>query len=120
MVIQNLNKMKIKAIKIDVEKQSVYPIEITDNFRDIYGVIGNGCSLFCLPVKYENGDGLFADDEILLRPSDIKGGFMFPGWSYPITNNAVIIGSNDEGDSVDCKSSIEDFNDIQFVHITNL
>jgi hypothetical protein len=109
--------MKIKAIKIDVETKSVYPIEITDNFRDIYTAIGNGCSLFCLPVKYDNGDGMFADDEILLRPDDIKGGFIFPDWSYAITNNAVIVGSDSEGDSVDCKSTIEDFKDIRFVDI---
>lgn len=97
-----------KAIKIDVETQSVYHVELGDNYADIYPAIGNGCDTFCIPVSFENNDSLYADDESLLRPDDIKGGFYFDGWNSPIVGNAIILGSDDEGESVDCLTTIED------------
>jgi hypothetical protein len=97
-----------KAIKIDVELKKVYEIELGDDYREIYNAIGNGCELFCVPISFENGDSLFSDDEILLRENDVKGAFMMPDWSYPIYNNAIILGTDDEGNSVDYKSNIDE------------
>lgn len=96
-----------KAIKIDVEKQSVYEIEIGDDFREIYPHIGNGCSLFTVPVQFENGDSLYADDEGLLH-QEMIGGFIMENWRCPIVGNAIILGTDDEGDSIDYKSNIPD------------
>ena len=94
-----------KALKIDVVAQTVTEVKI-DKYQDIYSQIGNGCNLFCCPVDFENGDTLFADDESLLR--EVEGCFLFPDWSYPIVGNAIILGTDEEGDSIDCKSTIEE------------
>ena len=57
----------MRAIKIDVQKRDVYEIEMNgDDFRELYGVIGNNCTSFCAPVRFDNEDTLFCDDEILL------------------------------------------------------
>ena len=113
---QNLKKMKQKAILINVETKQLTQIIIDKDISSISEAIGNGCELFCVPVDYENGDALYADDESLLRLDDIKGGFIFPNWNFPIINNAIILGTDDEGDSIDCKSTIEEIQkDITFI-----
>jgi hypothetical protein len=95
-----------KALKIDVVNQTVTNILI-DDIEDIYKEIGNGCELFCCPVNFENGDTLYADDESLLR-ENVEGCFLMPDWAYAIVGNAIILGTDEEGESVDCKYSTMD------------
>ena len=94
----------MKAIKIDVANQTISQVNIA-NYKEIYSQIGNGCELFCCPIQYENNDVLYADDESLLR-DNIEGCFTFPDWNYPIVGNAIILGTDDEGESVDVKTKI--------------
>lgn len=101
---QNTNKMK--AIKIDVANQKISQVTIGD-YKEIYSAIGNGCSLFCCPVQWENNDVLYADDEALLQ-ENLEGCFSFPDFKYPIVGNAIILGSDDEGESVDTKTKISE------------
>jgi hypothetical protein len=98
----------MRAIKIDVVKQEVYYIDLKKDYRDIYEQIGNGCTTFCVPVSFDNNDSLFADDESLLRENDIVGGFYFMEWNTPIVGNAIIVGCDEEGESVDCLSELEE------------
>lgn len=93
----------MKAIKIDVANKEILEIEIGKGLQNIYDAIG--CELFCCPVTWENQDTLYADDEALLK-DDIVGCFAFPDFNYPIVGNALILGTNDEGESVDAKTSI--------------
>jgi len=95
-----------KAILIDVINQSVTETNITD-YKDIYKLIGNGCTLFCIPVEFENRDCLFSDDEGLLH-EEVHGCFMLKDFAVPLVGNAVILGTDDEGDSIDCKTTIEE------------
>jgi hypothetical protein len=104
-----------KAIKIDVENQSIYAVELSDDYKDIYTKIGNGCTTFAVPITFENQDSIFCDDEVLLRPDDIKGGFILKGWNYPIIGNAIILGCDEEGESIDAKTSMVDLPLIQFL-----
>jgi hypothetical protein len=30
------------------------------------------------------------------------------GWGYPLVGNCIILGTDDEGDSTDCKSTVEE------------
>ena len=101
----------MKVIKINVETQTIENVTIENSSKDIYAQIGNGCALFCIPVQFENGDDLFADDESLLRENDIKGGFIMPDWRIPIVGNAVIFGTTWDGDNCDCKTTIENLKD---------
>ncbi len=111
----------MKAIKIDVEKKQVYEVDYSGDFHDIYTLIGNGCRMFTCPVSYENNDGLFCDDEILLHPVNIKGAFIYPEWEVPLINNAVIIGCDDEGDAIEVKSTVEEIaKDIKWISLDEL
>ena len=96
-----------KAIKIDVEKQTLEYITIEDGLNPIYDAIGNECSTFCCPVSFENEDTIYADDDILIHKHRIKGGFIMEGWRVPLLGNAIILGTDMERDSVDAKSDIE-------------
>lgn len=96
----------MKALKIDVVKKEVYEVEVSD-IKNICEHIGNGCSLFCVPVGFPNGDALYADDESLLR-ENIQGCFIMPGWKIPIVGNAIILGTDKKGNSIDNKSTVDE------------
>jgi len=99
----------MKAILINVVEKKVQKIDI-DEFNlqnSLYGFIGNGCSYIATPVRYDNGDVMFIDDEGYLH-ENLLGGFYYPDYRTPICGNAVIIGENDEGDSMDCRSTLEE------------
>jgi hypothetical protein len=99
----------MRAIKIDVESRSIYEIELEKGLQPIYDAIGNNCTMFEAPIRFLNGDALFCDEEINFRPDDVKGGFSIEGhlFGQPILNNAIIIGSDEEGESCDSDSTIE-------------
>ncbi len=94
-----------KAIKIDVVSRELSYVNI-NQYSDIYAEIGNGCELFCVPIQFENNDCIFSDEESLLK--EVYGGFIMEGWDYPLCGNAIIQGTDEEGDSVDCLTTIED------------
>lgn len=96
----------MKAILIDVKSKSVKEITLSSDYKEIYTHIGNGCDCFAVPVQFENADALYVDDEGLLHET-IEGGFLLPGFVYPIVGNALIIGTDEEGESVDCKTDAE-------------
>jgi hypothetical protein len=97
-----------KAIKINVETKTLEYITLGEDYKEIYTAIGNGCGTFCVPINFENGDSMFADDESLLRPEDIKGGFFMEDWSTPLIGNVILLGTDEEGNSIDCKTTIEE------------
>ena len=93
-----------KAILIDVQAQTITETQI-GHYSDIYAKIGSGCHTFACPVEFDNGDSLYIDDEGLYH--DPKGCFVMKGWAVPVVGNAIILGSDEEGESVDCQSTIE-------------
>lgn len=95
-----------KAILIDVTNKTVTNCEI-NHYKEIYPLIGNGCTMFTVPVELENMDAIYVDDEGLLH-DEMKGGFILEGYHSPLIGNAVIQGTDDEGESVDCKSTLEE------------
>jgi hypothetical protein len=105
-----------KALKINVEAKTITEILIDDSISSIVKEIGNNCNYFCCPYEFANADTIYADDESLLRRDDIRGGFMITDtWVYPIVGNAIILGTDEEGDSIDCKTKITDLENIIFV-----
>jgi hypothetical protein len=100
----------MKALKIDVVNKTITEIQL-EHTKEIYKIVGNGCHTFCAPVEFDNQDTLFADDEALLQ-SELQGCFMLPDWKYPIVGNAVILGTDYDGDVCDCKTNPEDLLEI--------
>jgi hypothetical protein len=94
-----------KAILINVEAQTITETTI-GHYSDIYKAIGNGCNTFECPAELENGDTVYADECGLYN--DPKGCFIVNGWGYPLVGNCIILGTDDEGDSTDCKSTVEE------------
>jgi hypothetical protein len=108
----------MKAIKIDVRTKKVYEIELEEGLQAIYDNLN--CNTFSCPIQYENDDCMYCDDEALLFPELIEGAFIYPDWSYPIVSNALIIGTDEDGNSVDCKSTIEEISKgIKFIDKNN-
>ena len=93
------------ALKINTADRKVEEIEIND-FNDIAPAIGNECTMFTIPIIFDNEDTMHADDEGLYHP--FEGGFMMKDWSYPIVGNVVLLGSDEEGESVDVKTTKEE------------
>lgn len=94
----------MKALKINVITHSVEEVDIK-NTKDIYTEIG--CSLFTVPYIFPNGDALYCDDEALLK-NQLPDCFVLSDYNYPLVGNAIILGTNDEGESIDVKSKKED------------
>jgi len=99
---------KNQALLIDVSTKKITQIELDNHFESISKAIGNGCQYFCCPYSFNNDDSMYADDESLLRIDSIKGGFILDGYRGTIVGNAIILGTDEEGDSVDVKSTIDE------------
>jgi len=94
----------MKALRIDVTNQKVYQIELAEGIQAIYKELG--IDTFCCPVYFDNEDCIYADDEALFK--EVQGGFFMKGWAYPLINNCLVIGTDDEGGSVDCLTTAEE------------
>ena len=101
----------MRALLIDVEARKIRVYEISANYKDIHAAIGGSCRYFTTPVRFPNGDFLFVDDEGLLHKEDPKGAFQMNGWRIPIVGNGLILGSNYEGETIDCTTNPEDIID---------
>jgi hypothetical protein len=102
-----------KAILINVEERTLTYVNV-GHYSDIYKHIGNDCDTFECPVSFYNNDTIYCDGEGRLK--DFKGGFMMDNWIYAIIGNGLILGTDGEGDSVDCITTIEEIKSkIQFV-----
>ena len=95
----------MKAIKINSELKKIYIVYI-NHYNEIYPHLNPQCTTFCCPVTFENQDTIFSDDEGLYN--QFEGGFIFNDWNYPLVGNAIILGTDNEGDSVDVKTSIQE------------
>ena len=100
----------MRIIKINVETQKVEELNIPKwkGLADLYRLIGNECTTIEASVIYPNGDALYCDEEARLFEDHAAGGFTYPDWKFPVINNALIVGTTDEGRDTDAKSTIEE------------
>jgi hypothetical protein len=105
----------MKAILIDVENREVKMVEVEKGIHAIYEKIN--CDCFTV-VSLENEDAIFIDDEGLLKLSETSKFFFIEGYHQPLAGNGLILGTDEEGESVDAKSSLEDIkNRVRFLTI---
>lgn len=95
----------MKAIFINAEEKTVEVVEVGEGIQDIYKLIG--CQCFTGAGQYENGDYVYADDEGLFGTPTafVQLGSVNP---QPIAGNVLILGTGEDGESVDVKTSIYD------------
>jgi len=100
----------MRAIKIDARTCTIYEVEVAKGLQPIYDAIGNNCSMFECPIRFENGDAIFVDEEITFRQDDIVGAWTMQGYDFgsPIYNNGLVCGSDYEGERVDAQTTIEE------------
>lgn len=92
----------MKAILIDPETQTITEVEYSGNYKDIYKL--TGCDCFTV-VGIEDGNGIFVDDEGLFN--DPRYFFLYNGYDQPLAGKGLILGTNEEGDSVDCTLTVD-------------
>lgn len=98
---------KIKALFIDVVKQSVTPIEIKNKFSEYYPLLE--CQTI-EAIHLENGDVIYIDEEGLLSEQD--GYFRLKGYYQVYAGHGLVIGTEiskqDENDDGNCLSTVQD------------
>lgn len=120
----------IKVIKIDVEKQSIYQIEIENTLQAKYDAIGNDCRLIEIGTYLTHNNSLadyrdvmYVDEESLLKWSTREEVFnvgifkfaRFPNIEHPaqsiiqtFVGNAIIVGTDNDGNTTSCNVSLRE------------
>jgi hypothetical protein len=96
---------KIKAILIDSTAQEVREIEIENKLEAYYAAIGCNTIDAVYPGELEGRDVVYVDDNGLLDgPQHF---FHLAGFPTPLAGNGLVIGTDDEGESVDAATPVD-------------
>lgn len=92
------------GIKINVKTKTVDLIDIKKHsLPDVYEQLE--CELIDCPIIFKNNDSLYVDDEgMYAKPI---GGFIIEGYKQVFFGHGLILGTSDEGESEDVKSSLQ-------------
>lgn len=98
----------MRAILIDPFDESVTEVEYDGDYKNIYKLLSHPeHHVDCFTVVYlENGDGIFVDDEGLFK--DPKHFFTYTGYDQPIAGKGLVLGTDEEGNSVSPKTVLGD------------
>ncbi|MEA5462018.1 hypothetical protein VB796_23305 [Arcicella sp. LKC2W] len=98
---------KIKALFIDVVKQTVTSIEIKNKFSEYYPLLE--CQII-EPIYLENSDVIYIDEEGLL--CEQEGYFRLKGYPQVYAGHGLVIGTElnkqNEKDDGNCLSTLQD------------
>jgi len=97
----------MKAILINPKLQTINEVNYSGDYKDIYKL--TECSTFsCVYPFHLNADTLYCDDEGFLKQSNYCFSIRCDNGHTPILpGNALILGTDEEGESQDVESSIE-------------
>lgn len=104
----------MKAYLIDPFAKTFEIVEYSGNYRQIYEYIKAGS--FDVAAM-ENGDGIFVDDEGLLKPLDEQEYFVVrtrEGQTHFLAGRALILGCDDNGDSIAPVGAFEEYAQLLF------
>lgn len=96
----------MRTILINPEAQTVTELDLESGLKNIQLTVGCSC-VTVLRIEGDNNDAIWVDDEGLLNPS----GFVFEYQGHPLVGNGLIIGADDEGDSIGTALSLDDVKD---------
>lgn len=102
----------MRAIFIDALLKRVTEINIEPGLQSYYRQIG--CELIeAVHLDTLTGqDVMYVDEEGLLVEREFQVYFAIVGGHQPLAGNALIVGTDDEGNTVDCESSLEHIRDL--------
>ena len=98
----------MKAILINPQQESIRHISYDGDYKSIYRIIQ--CTTFEAVYPFDNGDTLWIDEEGLLRESNFAFNIKAdnPKFNQTIMGSALILGTDAEGESIECKSNLDD------------
>ena len=98
----------MKAILINPKLKLINEINYSGDYKDISKL--TECRIFTCVYPFNNcEDTIYVDDEGLLKSSNYCFTFQCDnGEAQPLMGNALILGTNDEGESIDVKTSIDE------------
>ena len=104
----------IKGYLIDPTDKTIKEVKYNGDFNKIYDFIGNDCRCFSCYTHHSNGDTIYYDDEGLFHEN--IGAIIYDKWDTPITGRTVVFGTDEEGDTVDVLSTVEDLKEgLEFI-----
>ena len=93
------------AIKIDVVRRTVAIIAMGNTLLDFYRHIDCNVMEAVYPRGLDPRDRLYVDEEGLLH--GINHFFTIEGYPQQLAGNGLIVGHNEEGESVDAHTALE-------------
>jgi len=103
-------EQKMEAILIDPHTETVSVVDYNGDFREISRIIGDGCRAFTVVnIGYSN-DGIFVDDEGLLREQATPF-FKFRGYPQPLAGRGLILGADEVGESISPRVTLQQVKD---------
>lgn len=94
----------MKAFVIDPFAREITEVSYEGDYTEIYKHIK--ADLFCTVTVSDLGDTLFLDDEGLFK-SEQKF-FQWVGYGQPLAGRALVLGTDEEGESRDCQLTLRD------------
>ena len=112
----------MRAILIDPKAKQIMQIDYNGDYKTIYEHLSfypNAEGMTHKPRAFDivripvGNDGIYVDDEGLFVPNEDKHWFTYRYNAHemhqniPLVNRGLIIGCDDNGDSVDCDSTVD-------------
>lgn len=98
----------MRAILINPEERTIRHVSYDGDYKSIYRLIR--CTTFEAVYPFDNGDTLWIDEEGLLKESNFAFNIRAdnPKFNQTIMGMALVLGTDAEGESVECLSSLDD------------
>jgi len=94
----------MQAILINPFDKTIEEIEYSGDWKDISSLLE--CDIFTTAYFDDTTDSVFVDDEGLYVED--QAFFTIGDYPQPLAGRGLILGCNDEGDSVDCETTLEE------------
>ena len=101
----------MRAILIDPFAKEITEVDYDGDYKKIYELID--CTTFDVVNVPSGNDGIYVDDEGLYAPEGDKNWFTYRYNAHemhqniPLVNRGLVIGCDENGDSVDCDSTVD-------------
>jgi hypothetical protein len=101
---QSIQENEMKAYLIDPFTKTISMVEYSGDYNEIYKLIE--CDTFTCADFNSFGDTVFVDDEGLINGKDQEF-FLIGDYPSPLAGKALVLGTNQEGESVEPSMTIE-------------
>ena len=100
----------MKAFHINAEARTITEVEVSKGYTNIYPFLSTSLKkVDCFTcVGIEQDDSIYVDDEGLLTIQFDTPFFLYDGYPQPLSGNGLVVGTDEEGESVDPKNTLED------------